>query len=38
VIIGQFFAALAREAGGGVAGQSGQSLFAKLLGLFGGRR
>jgi 2-furoyl-CoA dehydrogenase large subunit len=38
VIIGQFFAALAREAGGGAAGQSGPSLLAKLRRLFGGRR
>ena len=37
VIIGQFFAALAREAGGGVGRQSGPSLLAKLLGWFGGR-
>ena len=39
VIIGQFFAALARKAGGGAAG--GFSLFAwlaKLASLFGGRR
>jgi 2-furoyl-CoA dehydrogenase large subunit len=35
VIIGQFFAALARQAGGGAAGQS---WFAKVRGLFGGRR
>jgi 2-furoyl-CoA dehydrogenase large subunit len=38
MIIGQFFAALAREAGGGAAGQSGPSLLAKLRRLFGGRR
>jgi 2-furoyl-CoA dehydrogenase large subunit len=38
VIIGQFFAALAREAGGGAAGQTGPSLLAKLRRLFGGRR
>ena len=40
VIIGQFFAALAREAGGGAQG-SRLSLFAligKLMSLFGGRR
>jgi 2-furoyl-CoA dehydrogenase large subunit len=39
VIIGQFFMALARKAGGGAAG--GFSLFAwltKFAGLFGGRR
>jgi 2-furoyl-CoA dehydrogenase large subunit len=38
VIIGQFFAALARQAGGGAAGSSRPSLFAKLRGLFGGPR
>jgi 2-furoyl-CoA dehydrogenase large subunit len=38
VIIGQFFAALARQAGGGAAGSSRTSLFAKLRGLFGGKR
>jgi 2-furoyl-CoA dehydrogenase large subunit len=37
VIIGQFFAALAREAGGGAADQSRPSLFTKLRGWFGGR-
>ncbi len=35
VIIGQFFAALARQAGGG--GASRRSLLARLRGLFGGR-
>jgi 2-furoyl-CoA dehydrogenase large subunit len=38
VIIGQFFAALSRQAGGGAAGSSRQSLLAKLRGLFGGPR
>ncbi len=38
VIIGQFFAALARQAGGGAAGSSRPSLFAKLRGWFGGSR
>ena len=38
VIIGQFFAALARQAGGGAAGSSRPSLLAKLRGLFGGQR
>jgi len=37
VIIGQFFAALARKAGGGGAGQSRISLLAKIGRLFGGR-
>jgi 2-furoyl-CoA dehydrogenase large subunit len=37
VIIGQFFAALARHAGGAV-GSSRPSLFAKLRGLFGGQQ
>ncbi|SHH82812.1 xanthine dehydrogenase family protein molybdopterin-binding subunit [Bradyrhizobium erythrophlei] len=37
VIIGQFFAALARKAGGVGAGQSRISLLAKLRRLFGGR-
>src|SRR3984957_7623644 len=37
VIIGQFFAALARKAGGFGAGQSRISLLAKLRRLFGGR-
>jgi 2-furoyl-CoA dehydrogenase large subunit len=41
VIIGQFFTALARKAGGGGASGSGVSLFAllaKLANLFGGRQ
>lgn len=40
VIIGQFFAALAREAGGGSqsGGFSWFSLLAKLMAMFGGRR
>jgi 2-furoyl-CoA dehydrogenase large subunit len=38
VIIGQFFAALARQAGGGASDQSRWSFVAKLRGLFGGRR
>jgi 2-furoyl-CoA dehydrogenase large subunit len=41
VIIGQFFTALARKAGGGGATGGGFSLFAllaKLAGLFGGRK
>ncbi|HEY0910418.1 MAG TPA: SRPBCC domain-containing protein, partial [Bradyrhizobium sp.] len=38
VIIGQFFASLARQAGGGASDRSGPSLVAKLRGLFGGRR
>jgi 2-furoyl-CoA dehydrogenase large subunit len=38
VIIGQFFAALAREAGSGATGQSSPFLLAKLRRLFGGRR
>jgi 2-furoyl-CoA dehydrogenase large subunit len=38
VIIGQFFAALARQAGGGAAGPSRPPLFAKLRGLFGGQQ
>src|SRR6202047_2877314 len=38
VIIGQFFASLARQAGGGAAGPSRPSLFAKLRRLFGGPR
>jgi 2-furoyl-CoA dehydrogenase large subunit len=37
VIIGQFFAALAREAGGGTQ-TGGVSWFARLTGLLGGRR
>lgn len=37
VIIGQFFAALAREAGGGAAVQSHPSWLARLHRLFGGR-
>jgi 2-furoyl-CoA dehydrogenase large subunit len=41
VIIGQFFTALARKAGGSGAEGGGFSLFAllaKVAGLFGGRR
>jgi 2-furoyl-CoA dehydrogenase large subunit len=38
VIIGQFFAALARKAGGGETGRSRSSLLAKVRGLFGGHR
>jgi 2-furoyl-CoA dehydrogenase large subunit len=38
VIIGQFFAALARQVGGGASDQSRWSFVAKLRGLFGGRR
>lgn len=38
VIIGQFFAALARKAGGGAADSSGLSLLAKFRRLFGGNR
>ena len=38
VIIGQFFAALARKAGGDVAAQSRPSLLARVRGLFGGHR
>jgi 2-furoyl-CoA dehydrogenase large subunit len=41
VIIGQFFTALARKAGGGGASGGGFSLFAllaKVASLFGGRR
>ena len=38
VIIGQFFASLARQAGGGAANRSGSSFVARLRGLFGGRR
>jgi 2-furoyl-CoA dehydrogenase large subunit len=38
VIIGQFFAALARQAGGGTAYPSRPSLFAKLRRWFGGQR
>jgi 2-furoyl-CoA dehydrogenase large subunit len=37
VIIGQFFAALARQAGGGVAEKSRPSLLARVRRLFGGR-
>jgi 2-furoyl-CoA dehydrogenase large subunit len=37
VIIGQFFAALARQAGGGPVKQSRSFLFAKLRRLFGGQ-
>jgi len=37
VIIGQFFAALARQAGGGVAGPSRPSFISKLRRLFGGQ-
>jgi 2-furoyl-CoA dehydrogenase large subunit len=37
VIIGQFFAALARDAAGDTAGQSSPSLLARLLRWFGGR-
>ena len=37
VIIGQFFAALARQAGGGAADRSRPSLLAKVRRLFGGR-
>ena len=38
VIIGQFFAALARKAGGGVSDQSRPSLLARLRQWFGGSR
>jgi 2-furoyl-CoA dehydrogenase large subunit len=38
VIIGQFFAALARKAGGGAADQSSSSFLAKIRRLFGGSR
>jgi 2-furoyl-CoA dehydrogenase large subunit len=38
VIIGQFFAALARQAGGGTADPSHTSLFTKLRRWFGGQR
>src|ERR1700739_2472200 len=38
VIIGQFFAALARQAGGGAFAQAGPSLVARLRHWFGGRR
>jgi 2-furoyl-CoA dehydrogenase large subunit len=38
VIIGQFFASLARQAGGGAASPSRSSFVARLRGLFGGRR
>jgi 2-furoyl-CoA dehydrogenase large subunit len=38
VIIGQFFAALARKAGGDATAQSRPSLLARVLGLFGGHR
>jgi 2-furoyl-CoA dehydrogenase large subunit len=37
VIIGQFFAALARKAGGGAADQPRLSLLARMRGWFGGR-
>jgi 2-furoyl-CoA dehydrogenase large subunit len=38
VIIGQFFAALARKAGGDDSGRTRSSLLAKVRGWFGGRR
>ena len=38
VIIGQFFAALARKAGGGAADQSSSSLRARIRRWFGGSR
>ena len=38
VIIGQFFASLARQAGGEASGGSSASLFARLHRWFGGRR
>jgi 2-furoyl-CoA dehydrogenase large subunit len=38
VIIGQFFASLARQAGGAASDRSRSSFVAKLRGLFGGRR
>jgi 2-furoyl-CoA dehydrogenase large subunit len=38
VIIGQFFASLARQAGGGASDRSRSSLVAKLSRMFGGRR
>jgi 2-furoyl-CoA dehydrogenase large subunit len=38
VIIGQFFAALARKAGGGASDSSGVSLLARIRRLFGGVR
>ena len=38
VIIGQFFAALARQAGGGAAGSRGRRCSRRLRGWFGGRR
>jgi 2-furoyl-CoA dehydrogenase large subunit len=37
VIIGQFFASLARQAGGGASDRSRWSLVAKLRRMFGGR-
>ena len=38
VIIGQFFAALARQAGGGASASAGLSLLARLRRWFGGQR
>ena len=38
VIIGQFFASLARQAGGGASDQAKASLVARLRRWFGGRR
>jgi hypothetical protein len=37
VIISQFFASLARQAGGGAPDRSGSSLAAKFRRMFGGR-